>query len=120
MGTWRHRHCSDAERLARAVLLFHKGPPWDRQDQENWNAVTGTLECSSKNLCDLARYVALREMEKPRGTDRDPNLMIEGVASQMRRTDAPLGPIPWWDLAGTAERERYRAKARNHLAGESR
>ena len=42
--------------------------------------------------------------------------LIEGIASQIRRTDAKRGPLAWWHLIGEAERERYRAKARNHIA----
>ena len=40
--------------------------------------------------------------------------LIEGIASQMRRADAGK-TIPWWHLTDEAERELYRAKARNHI-----
>lgn len=47
----------DAERLARAVLLFHKAPPWTDQDSEVWLALTGQVDATSKVLCDLAREI---------------------------------------------------------------
>jgi hypothetical protein len=50
----------DADRLARAVLLFHKSPPWTVEDRELWTALTGTREATTRTLCDLARAI-LRE-----------------------------------------------------------
>lgn len=44
-------------RLARAVLLFHRGGPWTPEDHHAWASLTGTWLCTTKNLCDLARKV---------------------------------------------------------------
>jgi hypothetical protein len=52
---------SDAERLARAVLLFHRGGPWSDWDREVWRALTGADEATTRALCDLARTVELEE-----------------------------------------------------------
>jgi hypothetical protein len=49
---------------------------------------------------------------RPNTTDQQ--LLIEGIASQIRRADAN-GALPWWHLIGEEERERYRSKARNHI-----
>lgn len=46
-----------AERLARAVLLFHRGGIWTPEDHATWRALTGTVLCTQKNLCELARQV---------------------------------------------------------------
>lgn len=48
---------SDAERLARAVLLFFSSTPWTIEKQREWQMLTGTLDgnATSKTLCDLAR-----------------------------------------------------------------
>jgi hypothetical protein len=46
-----------AERLARAVLLFHRGGPWTEQDREVWLSLTGTPDATTRTLCDLARQV---------------------------------------------------------------
>lgn len=48
---------SDAERLARAVLLFHNGGPWTDQERETWVALTGEYEATTVKLCDLARRI---------------------------------------------------------------
>jgi hypothetical protein len=55
---------SDAERLARALLLFHRNGPWMPGDREVWFALTGKQECSSRVLCDLAREVRDRAERK--------------------------------------------------------
>ena len=47
---------SDAERLARAVLLFY-GTGWSETDGRDWQALTGSREASTRSLCDLARRV---------------------------------------------------------------
>lgn len=52
---------SDAERLARAVLLFHRGSPWSAVDREMWRHYTGSDEATTKALCDLARRVRRSE-----------------------------------------------------------
>ena len=49
---------SDAERLARAVLLFHNGGPWTDQERATWVALTGDYDATTvKLLCDLARRI---------------------------------------------------------------
>jgi hypothetical protein len=60
---------SDAERLARAVVLFFKGTAWTPQDTENWTALTGMKECSNRALCNFARLIERKEATKPRGTE---------------------------------------------------
>jgi hypothetical protein len=55
---------SDAERLARAVLLFHRGGPWTAWDIEVWRVLTGESEATTRALCDLARRVRKAEEER--------------------------------------------------------
>jgi len=43
------------DRLARAVLLFHRGGPWTEADQQLWFMLTDTMDVTTKSLCDLAR-----------------------------------------------------------------
>lgn len=45
------------ERLAAAVLLFHRAPPWTDEDRQAWLALTGEQEATTKALCDFARKV---------------------------------------------------------------
>ena len=45
------------ERLAQAVLLFHRGGPWMPADREAWEKLIGAHECTTKALCDFARSV---------------------------------------------------------------
>lgn len=52
---------SNAERLARAVLLFHHGGEWTKADQQIWHALTGSHDATSRVLCDLARQVRSEE-----------------------------------------------------------
>lgn len=47
----------DAERLARAVLFFHRGGLWTKADQEIWLALTGKSEPGIRALCDFAREI---------------------------------------------------------------
>jgi hypothetical protein len=51
-----------AERLARAVLLFHRGGPWSPEDRAAWEALAGATEATTVTLCDLARRT-LAEIE---------------------------------------------------------
>lgn len=44
-----------AERLARAMLLFHGG--WDTERARMWMELTGTSACTRAVLCDLALVV---------------------------------------------------------------
>jgi len=55
---------TDAEKLARAVLLFHKAAPWMKSDDEIWVALTGSDQVTTKVLCDLARKVRQQEERK--------------------------------------------------------
>jgi hypothetical protein len=50
-----------AERLARAVLLFHQGGEWTPDNRAEWTVMTGTTEATTKALCDLAREVLADE-----------------------------------------------------------
>lgn len=52
---------SDAEKLARAVLLFHRGGPWSDTDRELWRHYTGSDDATTRSLCDLARRVMRAE-----------------------------------------------------------
>jgi len=40
-----------------AALLFFAGGPWTPEMDMRWFALTGSLICSSKSLCDFARAV---------------------------------------------------------------
>jgi len=52
---------SDAERLARAVLLFHKAPIWGPEQRDEWHSLIGKQESATTvTLCDLAREVLAR------------------------------------------------------------
>jgi hypothetical protein len=46
-----------AERLARAVLLFHKGGEWTPDNRAEWEIVTDSSEVTAEVLCDVARDV---------------------------------------------------------------
>jgi hypothetical protein len=48
---------TDAEKLARAVLLFHGTIEWTADIREDWLFLTGSEEATTKTLCDLARKV---------------------------------------------------------------
>lgn len=69
---------SNAERLARAVLLFHHGGEWTHSDAEVWHALTGTHQATTKVLCDLARRV---RSEEERPDDNDPECDADGAYS---------------------------------------
>jgi hypothetical protein len=43
------------EKLAAAVLLFHRGGEWTADDRAAWRALTDSEEATTKTLCDLAR-----------------------------------------------------------------
>ena len=45
------------EKLAAAVLLFHRGGTWTDNDRQMWRALTDTDEATTKTLCDFARKV---------------------------------------------------------------
>jgi hypothetical protein len=46
---------NSTERLARAVLLFHRGGRWTGTDRNEWVMLTGEEDATTKVLCDLAR-----------------------------------------------------------------
>ena len=39
----------------RAVLLFHSGGEWDEERRNEWHALTGEDEATTKILCDTVR-----------------------------------------------------------------
>lgn len=53
-----------AEKLALAVLLFFRASPFSADDREMWEYLTGTSECTTKVLCDLARKVQAAEQAR--------------------------------------------------------
>jgi hypothetical protein len=52
---------SNADRLARAVLLFHSADSWSDEKREQWLALTGQEAATTRVLCDLARLVRIEE-----------------------------------------------------------
>ena len=58
---------SDAEKLARAVLLFYRDGPWTTCDRETWEQLTGSDDATTRTLCDLARRVRADEESKNSG-----------------------------------------------------
>lgn len=58
---------SSAEKLARAVILFHSSNSWTKEQQSMWENLTGSFEATSKVLCDLARTVRSEEENKNSG-----------------------------------------------------
>lgn len=61
---------TDAERLARAVLLFHRGGEWTAWDTEVWSLLTGSSEATTKILCNFARRVLQKEEQVEQGETR--------------------------------------------------
>jgi hypothetical protein len=55
------------ERLARAVLLWHRSGSWTDDYRAEWEALTGSSEATSVTLCNLAREVLADEQERSRG-----------------------------------------------------
>ena len=55
---------SNLDRLARAVLLFHRGGRWTGQDRNEWVMLTGEEEATTKVLCDLAREMMAYPVSK--------------------------------------------------------
>lgn len=62
---------------------------------------------------DKSSKVVPREIDDV--TERE-FFLIEGIASQMRKSDTAPDSILWWHQITKAEREIYREKARNHIA----
>lgn len=48
---------TDAEKLARAVLLFHDGEVWTSAKRQEWLELTGAHDATTRTFCDLARRV---------------------------------------------------------------
>ncbi len=46
---------SKFQKFSRAVELFHGGDPWNAAMSEEWKALTGVEEVTTKTLCDFAR-----------------------------------------------------------------
>src|SRR4051812_6599472 len=46
---------SEAERMALAVLMFHRGGDWTDGARAEWLALTGYDECTTVTLCNVAR-----------------------------------------------------------------
>lgn len=42
-------------KVASATLLYHRGGPWSLDDRAEWTALTGSVECTTKALCDFTR-----------------------------------------------------------------
>lgn len=57
---------TDLERLACAILLFHRGGPWTWDDHAQWRALTGSPLASTRTLCNLAREVLNHAYESDR------------------------------------------------------
>lgn len=62
-GCWRdrrHHACAaervlELQRVAKAVLLFHSGGPWDEVAKGQWFRLTGKHEATTRSLCDTVR-----------------------------------------------------------------
>jgi hypothetical protein len=52
---------SDAEKLARAVLMFHASPTWTDAHRATWKELTGSENATTVTLCDMARKLRSRE-----------------------------------------------------------
>jgi hypothetical protein len=52
---------SDAERLATAVLLFHKGGQWTDSDDILWEKLVGSSSATSRTLCDFCSQYSLQK-----------------------------------------------------------
>lgn len=59
---------SDAERLATAVLLFHKGGQWTDSDDILWEKLVGSNSATSRTLCDFARNILFKKEEPTNAT----------------------------------------------------
>lgn len=52
---------TDAEKLARAIILFTRGGAWSSADHDNWRTYTGTPLALVRNLTLLAEKVIANE-----------------------------------------------------------
>jgi hypothetical protein len=55
---------SDAEKLARAVLMFYNTQEWSELHRQVWQKLTGSDEATTRVLADLARKVMQAEERK--------------------------------------------------------
>ena len=51
------------ERLARAVLLFHRGGRWTGTDRNEWVMLTNEEDATTVVLCGLARRLLAEDRE---------------------------------------------------------
>jgi hypothetical protein len=52
------------ERLARAVLLWHRGGRWTGTQRNEWVMLTDTEDTTPVALCNLARRLLAEDREK--------------------------------------------------------
>lgn len=52
---------TEAQKLAKAVLMFFRGGDFGAEQKATWLALTGSDEATTKTLCDLARKVEAQE-----------------------------------------------------------
>ena len=52
---------TDAEKLARALLMFFDSGAWSPDRARQWRELMGEAPANSKTLCDLARKVRISE-----------------------------------------------------------
>jgi hypothetical protein len=71
---------SESERLARAVLLFH-GSDWSDEKREQWIALTGQREATTRVLCDLARRTLVAAVAKEIRTEN----IVAGFCAALHR-----------------------------------
>jgi hypothetical protein len=45
------------ENIAHAFLLFHKGGPWLQEDTDKWKKLVGSIDITTKELCNFVRRV---------------------------------------------------------------
>lgn len=55
----------EMERALEAVLLFYSGGGWGPESQAYWLELTGTEECTTRNLCDFVRKAYGRQFQLP-------------------------------------------------------
>jgi hypothetical protein len=60
---------SNADRLARAVLLFY-APAWNDRTRRLWRTLTGTDEATTRTLCGLARRILAEEAQPSKLEER--------------------------------------------------
>ena len=76
---------SPAERLARAVLIFHAGGTWGENERALWREFTRHDGATTKVLCDLAREILKGENNGCEGPAGD-NASIREDTRRGKRT----------------------------------